>query len=76
MKYTTDIEALMESLTEEELHKCLYLLSLTKEVHCFEFEGLLILGCRVEIIKKYFKEKPSSKFRTWLIDNNLVLNRE
>lgn len=46
---------------------------LTKEFPCFEFDGMLIKGNVIEVIKKYLKENPSKKFRTWLLDNNFVI---
>lgn len=49
------------------------LLNLTKEYNVFEFQGLLIRGYRVSVIKQYAKENPSKTFYVWLIDKNLVI---
>lgn len=39
----------------------------------FKYDGLLVKGLVTEVIRRYLKENPSKKFRTWLIDKNLVI---
>ncbi len=41
---------------------------------CFVFDNLLCYGHTVSTIKAYLKESPDKPFRTWLIDNNLVID--
>ena len=56
-----------------EIDKVRDLVIKCKDHNTFKFEGLLINGYRVDIVKAYVKENPSKKFRTWLIDKGLVL---
>jgi len=55
-------------LIEELLEKC-------KKVHYFSFEGLLIKGLPVSLIKQYIEEKPSIQFKPWLIKKGLMLEK-
>lgn len=61
-----------QEFTEQEYDKIMELLRLCKDYHMFQFDDLVIRGLRVKIIKQFIKEKPSMKFRTWLIDRGLV----
>jgi len=60
-------------LTEKEALKALELLELCKEYHVFAYDGLLVRGLAVDIVKKFIKYKPSEKFRNWLIKIGLVI---
>lgn len=57
----------------ENYDKMLELLGLSNDVHCFEFDGLLVKGYKVDVIKEYIKQNPSKKFRVWLIDTQEIL---
>ena len=61
------------TIEEQRIDKILELTSLCKEHSTFEFEGLLIDGYTVDTVKMYVDSNPSKKFRTWLVDKNLVL---
>jgi|GEM_PF-4726766 len=49
--------------------KLMELIGLCEERPCFIYDGLLIAGAKVFIVKKYLQENPSKKFRTWLRDS-------
>jgi len=49
------------------------LMSLCKEVRCFEFEGHLYEGYYVDIVKKYHRLNPSKSFNVWLQDTQKML---
>ena len=49
------------------------LINLCKDYQTFVFLNLIIKGNRIAVVKRYEKENPSKKFRTWLIDSNLVV---
>jgi len=44
-----------------------------KEIQIFVYDGLLIKGYPSHVITDYLNENPSKKFRTWLIDNDLLI---
>lgn len=56
---------LVDKLTE--------LLSLTKDVECFEFEGVIFKGYRPDSIKRYLELNPSKSFYVWLHDTHVIL---
>jgi len=56
-----------------DYNKIVELVNKCKDHYTFEFEGLLIDGEKVDIIKRYLKINPSKSFRTWLIDFELVI---
>jgi len=58
--------------TETEYEILYKLTSLCKEYHVFQFDDLVIKGMKVDVIKRFLKERPSMKFRTWLIAKGLV----
>jgi hypothetical protein len=63
---------LMGDSTEElstEDKKFLNLLQECKDVHVFKYEDVIVFGYKVDVLKRYFKEKSDSKFRIWLITN-------
>jgi len=49
------------------------LFSKIKSITAFKYDGLLIEGEICEIVTRYCRLNPSKKFRTWLIDENLVM---
>lgn len=59
---------------EKYYKELLELVRLCEDVYTFRFDGLLILGYKVDIVKEYLELNPSKKFRTWLIDRGFVIN--
>ena len=55
------------------IKKVINLVKLCSDHPCFEFQGLLIEGDKVNTVKMYIHRNSSIKFRTWLIDTGLVL---
>ena len=44
-----------------------------KSLEVFTYDDLLINGTPAQLITNYLKMNPSKKFRTWLIDEGLVI---
>ena len=61
------------SYEEDEINKVWALTKRCKEHNTFEYDGLLVDGYHVDIAKRYVLENPSKKFRTWIIDEDLVI---
>jgi hypothetical protein len=65
---------LNRQLTPEESKEVCSILDLCEDQFFFKFDDLIIKGLPVDIIKDYVAEKPTKKFRTWLIDNGHSVN--
>lgn len=63
----------MSYLSEYELREVQRLCNIAKDYSCFEFEGYLIRGDLVTLVKRYVKLNPSDSFTVWLINNNFVI---
>lgn len=60
-------------MTREQYNKHSEIIEQCIDRYTFEFEGLLIDGYRVEIVKRYVLSNTGIEFRAWLIDMGLVL---
>lgn len=63
----------LKGIPKVNLSKVIKLVKLCFDYSCFEFEGLLIDGDKVNIVKHYVNENPSVPFRTWLINTGIVI---
>jgi len=57
------------SLKDEDYELFTQIYNDMKSVNCFEYNGYIFLGEKVEVIKRYLHLKPSKKFFIWLQDN-------
>lgn len=64
----------MKDFNTEDYLKISELVQLCKEELVFTFDGLTILGNRVDIVKKFVSKNPGKKFRTWLEDTQIIIN--
>lgn len=45
-----------------------------KDVHAFEFEGVIFLGEKIDSLKMYSDANESRSFYVWLHDTHTILN--
>ena len=64
----------MGMLLDDEYVKFNDLYKDCKDVDCFTFDGVIFLGEKVEVIKRYIKLRPSKSFYVWCHDNLTILN--
>lgn len=63
----------MRQMLDHEYSKVLELLNNCKDFPCFVFEGMLIKGHKVDLVKRYVTLNPDESFYVWLHDSNLVI---
>lgn len=66
----------MRDLTDFEYKRIRDILSVCSEEPVFVFEKMLIKGYKVDIVKEFVIQSPSSSFYMWLIDKGLVIQRD
>ena len=59
---------------DEYYKELIKLVNSTEAAKVFVLDGALFKGETVQTIKEYLSDKSTKKFRTWLIDNNRLLD--
>lgn len=64
----------IKEIEDSDYGKMMLLLGETVVLGYFKYQELICRGDNVDVVRKYIIEKPSKKFRIWLIDNNYVVD--